>query len=87
MAGGAPVIAFRTPASLETVRDGVDGLLAPLDDIEGLADTIRRFHEDRALLARCAVAARERALRNTRSAWYRLRADWTRALFLEEKSE
>jgi hypothetical protein len=33
MVGGSPVIAFRTTASAGTVRDGVDGLLAPLDDV------------------------------------------------------
>ena len=43
MAGGSPVIAFRAAASIGTVRDGVDGLLAPLDDVEGLAAVIERF--------------------------------------------
>ncbi len=84
MAGGTPVLAFRTPASLETVRDGVDGLLASLDDVESLAASIQRFHTDRALLLRCSEAARDRALCNTRSEWYRLRAEWTRSLFAEE---
>ncbi|HZT33955.1 MAG TPA: glycosyltransferase [Bryobacteraceae bacterium] len=86
MAGGTPVIAFRTPASVETVRDGVDGLLAPLDDVEGLAEAIHRFHADRALLARAAAAARERGLHNTRQAWFQLRAAWIRSLFAEEVS-
>jgi glycosyltransferase involved in cell wall biosynthesis len=86
MAGGTPVLAFRTPASIETVRDGVDGLLAPLDDVEGLASAIQRLDQDRTLLERCAVAARARALCNTRSEWYRLRAEWTESLF-EEKGE
>ena len=81
MAGGAPVLAFRTPASIETVRDGVDGLLAPLDDVEGLASAIERLHQDRSLLVRCAGEARARALRNTRSEWYRLRSEWTESLF------
>jgi len=84
MAGGTPVIAFRTPASLETVRDGVDGLLASLDDVESLAAAVQRFHTDRPLLLRCSQAARERALCNTRSEWYRLRDEWTRSLFAEE---
>jgi glycosyltransferase involved in cell wall biosynthesis len=74
MAGGTPVIAFRTAASAETVRDGVDGLLAPLDDAEGLAVVIERFHKDRAFLARSIEAARARALIDTRSAWHRFRA-------------
>ena len=83
MAGGTPVLAFRTPASIETVRDGVDGMLASLDDVESLASSIQRFHNDRQLLIRCSRAARDRALANTRSEWYRLRAEWTRQLFPE----
>ncbi len=84
MAGGTPVLAFRTEASAETVRHEVDGLLTPLDDIEGLAAGIQRLHCDRQLLVRCSRAARERALANTRSSWYQLRADLTRSLFQEE---
>lgn len=83
MAGAAPVIAFRTPASIDTVRDGVDGLICPLDDVEALADTIARFHADRHHLVRCAANARERALTNTRSMWHQLRAGWTRDLLNE----
>jgi glycosyltransferase involved in cell wall biosynthesis len=74
MAGGAPVVAFRTTASAETVRDGSDGLLAPLDDVEGLAAAIEHFHADRAFLTRAAEAARKRALVDTRSAWHQFRA-------------
>jgi glycosyltransferase involved in cell wall biosynthesis len=80
MAGGAPVVAFRTAASVETVRDGVDGLLAPLDDVEGLAAVIEQFHRDRAFLARAAEAARARALVDTRGAWHQFRAERIRAL-------
>lgn len=83
MAGAAPVIAFRTAASIDTVRNRVDGLICPLDDVEGLADAIARFHADRHYLIRCASNARERALTNTRSMWHQLRADWTRALLNE----
>lgn len=82
LAGGCPVIAFRTAASIDTVRDGIDGSIVPLDDVEALASAIGRYHEDRALLVRQAEAARQRALLNTRGLWYRLRADWTAALFL-----
>jgi glycosyltransferase involved in cell wall biosynthesis len=85
MAGGTPVLAFRTEASAETVRHEVDGLLSPLDDIEGLAAGIQRLHCDRQLLIRCARAARDRALANTRSSWYQLRADLTHSLFQEAK--
>jgi L-malate glycosyltransferase len=80
MAGATPVVAFRTAASVDTVRDGVDGLIVPLDDVEGLAAALRRFDRDRALLIRAAHEARTRALTNTRSAWYQYRAEWTREL-------
>lgn len=80
MAGGTPVVAFRTAASVETVRDGVDGLLAPLDDVNGLAAAIERFHRDRTFLVRAAEAARARALVDTRSAWHQFRAGHIRAL-------
>ena len=77
MAGAAPVIAFRTPASIDTVRDNVDGLICAMDDVESLAGAIARYHYDRPFLIRCAANARERALTNTRSFWYNLRSDWT----------
>lgn len=87
MAGGAPVVAFRTAASVETVRNGVDGLLAPLDDVEGLAAAIERFHQDRALLTRAAEAARARALVDTRGAWHRFRAGHIRTLLHDSVAE
>lgn len=83
MSGGTPVVAFETPASAQTVRHEVDGLLAACDDVEALAAAIERFHCDRPLLVRCSRAARLRALSNTRKIWFDLRAGWTRAL-LEE---
>ncbi len=81
MAGGTPVVAFRTPASIDTVRDGLDGLISPLDDAEALASTFQRMHMDRALVAELADGARQRALRETRSEWYRLRAERIAELF------
>ena len=81
MAGGAPVVAFATSASVGTVRHELDGLLCPVDDVAALADAIARFDRDRNLLVQCARNARARALLDTRSAWYRLRAQWTRSLF------
>jgi glycosyltransferase involved in cell wall biosynthesis len=81
MAGGTPVVAFRTPASIDTVRDGLDGLISPLDDAEALASTFERLHTNRPLLAELADGARQRALRETRSEWYRLRAERIAELF------
>ena len=87
MASGTPVLAFRNPASVDTLRDGVDGFLAPPDDVEGLAAVLRLLHCDRALLMRTSHAARDRALCNTRSQWFRLRAGWIQALFDSQPGE
>lgn len=80
MAAGLPVLAFRTPASADTVVDGEDGFLTPLDDVKALAERIGMLHADRNKLSNAAQAARNRALLNTRSEWYRLRAEWTNSL-------
>jgi glycosyltransferase involved in cell wall biosynthesis len=82
MAAGLPVIAFHSDAASHTVRDRLDGLLAPMADVEGLADRIRQAHSDRTLLQSMSVAARERALVNTRSAWNDLRAARIKELML-----
>ena len=81
MAAGAPVVAFRSLASQDTVRHGVDGLLTPNADFEGLADAIARYHSDRELLIDCATAARARALVNTKSDWHKIRAQIVRDTF------
>ncbi len=81
MAAGSPVIAFRSVASEDTVRDGIDGLITPNADDEGLADGIARFHRDRELLVRAAHAARTRALGNTRSFWNQYRIQMIQGLF------
>jgi hypothetical protein len=83
MAAGLPVLAFRTAASTDTVYEGRDGFLAPLDDVQGLAERIGHLASNRDLLAVTALGARRRALENTRSEWFRLRADWTRSLLDE----
>jgi glycosyltransferase involved in cell wall biosynthesis len=80
MAAGTPVIAFRSIASQDTVRDRVDGLLVANANVESLADGIAQFDADREFLVRCAGAARERARLNTKSEWNRLRTEWIREL-------
>jgi len=76
-----PVIAFRSLASQDTVRHGVDGLITPNADFEGLADAIARYHADREFLVDCATAARARALVNTKSDWHKIRAQIVRDTF------
>jgi len=84
MAAGLPVLAFRTPASVDTVYEGLDGFLAPLDDINGLAERIAGLHRNRDLLVSASHGARSRAVENTRAEWFRLRAQWTLSLLNEQ---
>jgi glycosyltransferase involved in cell wall biosynthesis len=74
IAAGTPVIAFRSVASQDTVRHGVDGLITPNADFESLADGIAHYHADREHLVRSSVSARDRALVNTKSHWHQIRA-------------
>ncbi len=85
VAAGLPVLAFRTPASIDTVYEGLDGFLTPLDDVQGLAERIASFHRDRNILRATSKQARQRALDNTRTHWFQMRAEWTRSL-IEEAS-
>jgi len=84
MACGLPVIAFRTKASQDTVRDGLDGFITPLDDPQSLAEKIAHLHRHRELIEHASREARERALNNTMSIWFEMRAQWIRDLFLKE---
>jgi glycosyltransferase involved in cell wall biosynthesis len=83
IAGGNPVIAFRSIASQDTVRDGVDGKLAANADPESLADCIAQFHRDRSMLICAAEAARLRALENTKTFWNAYRASMIREIFVD----
>lgn len=59
MAHGCPVVATRCRTGpSEIVRDGVDGVLVPVDDIDGLAAGIMRLVEDAPLRASLGDAAR-----------------------------
>ncbi len=84
MACGLPVIAFRTPAASDTVYDGLDGFITPLDDPQSLSEKIAQLHENRQLLVDAGRSARRRALDNTRTQWFAMRAQWVRDLFLNE---
>jgi glycosyltransferase involved in cell wall biosynthesis len=49
MATGVPVVTTRVGQAPDVVEDGRNGLLADVDDVEALADAVRRIHEDAAL--------------------------------------
>ena len=56
-----PVVATAVQGHLETVLDGVSGLLVPTEDPESMARATQRLMEDRALADSLAVAGMERA--------------------------
>ncbi|HEV3125093.1 MAG TPA: glycosyltransferase, partial [Candidatus Dormibacteraeota bacterium] len=63
LCAGVPVIASAHGGHLEIVRDGVDGLLVPPDDVDALAGAIRRMLDDadlRHAMARAALRDRTR---------------------------
>ena len=57
---GCPLVAFDAAGPAELVRDGVDGLVAPLEDSTALADAIAALLDDRARAAALAAAGRAR---------------------------
>ena len=61
MAVGTPVIASNDAGACETVREGVDGLLVPPDDIAALADALHRLSTNRQLRERMGKSGRTRA--------------------------
>jgi glycosyltransferase involved in cell wall biosynthesis len=68
-AAGRPVIATRTAATLDHVRDDVDGLLVDPGDPDALAAAIARLDEDRTLLRRLSVGALGAAARGSVERW------------------
>lgn len=59
LAAGVPVVATAVDGTVEVVRSGNNGLLAPGGDIAGLAQSIGRLLADPGLRERMAAAARE----------------------------
>ncbi|HEY7756190.1 MAG TPA: glycosyltransferase family 4 protein [Actinomycetota bacterium] len=61
MAAGLPLVATDIAGYREVVRDGVEGLLVPPNDVEALAASLRRVLGDADLASALGRAGRERA--------------------------
>jgi len=61
MASGVPVIASNIGGIPEVVEDGVSGFLAPVGDVDRMAEHALRLLRDEELRCRIGVAAQERA--------------------------
>jgi glycosyltransferase involved in cell wall biosynthesis len=80
-AHGLPIVAAASQGPAALIRDGVDGLLVPVDDPEALASGVRRLLSDRALAADLARAGAARVAREFSEAaivdqWKTLFADF-----------
>jgi glycosyltransferase involved in cell wall biosynthesis len=61
MATGIPLVTTSVGQAPELVRDGENGVLVDVDDIEALAAAVRRVHDDSTLAARLRAAGRPTA--------------------------
>jgi len=61
MATGVPLVTTRVGQAAELVRDGENGLLADVDDVDALVAAVERVHADGELRARMRAAGRETA--------------------------
>jgi glycosyltransferase involved in cell wall biosynthesis len=65
LSAGLPIVAADFPSVREVIRDGENGLLAPVDDPSAMARAINRLLSDRDLAARLAQQARHDAAHYT----------------------
>jgi len=60
MAQGVPAVVSDVGGLPELVRDAVDGLVVPANEVSGLAAAIQRLHDDEEFRAQCAASAASR---------------------------
>ena len=73
MASGLPVVCTDADGLLHLVRDGVSGLIVPMGDYVGLADSIIELIENNELTERLSREGLAEAKKHT---WARVRQDW-----------
>jgi glycosyltransferase involved in cell wall biosynthesis len=59
MAMGKAIIATPTDGTKEMIRDGVNGLVVPFNNVQAVASAVERFYSDRYLKNLCSSAARQ----------------------------
>jgi glycosyltransferase involved in cell wall biosynthesis len=64
MAAGVPLVTTRVGQAYALVRDGDNGLLADVDDVDGLAAGVQRVHDDSQLAQRLRARGRPTAEAN-----------------------
>lgn len=67
LASGLPVVTTANAGSV--VRDGIEGFIVPIRDVDALVERIERLHRDRTLRLAMSEAARTRALDFTWAAY------------------
>lgn len=80
MSAGLPSVTTRIPANRQLVDEGVEGLVAPVDDEPAIACALTQLFQDPAMRARMGAAARKRIVENYSTAKV---ADRYEALFGE----
>jgi len=63
---GLPVVSTRIPGCIDSVKDGLTGLLVPPRDVEMLVEAIQSYLDDAELRRKHGQAGRERVLREFR---------------------
>ncbi len=82
MAAGLPVIGTRIPFLKTRLSSDGNGLLVDIGDIQAAAAAMENLHRDLEQLRRLSRNARTPGLRHSVDEWYRLRAEWTREIWL-----
>jgi glycosyltransferase involved in cell wall biosynthesis len=67
MACGLPVIACEGAGAAEVVRDGINGILVPPNDVTAVANALRRLLSETDLRSRLSTGAREYVVREADS--------------------
>jgi glycosyltransferase involved in cell wall biosynthesis len=82
------VVATRIPGCVDSVKDGVTGMLVPPGDVVALQQAINTYLDDPELRRRHGIAGRKRVLREFRqeAIWEAIYAEYMRLLSAEARS-